>query len=86
MSGLLSGVAACRKTGLECFVSDRRVAPGPFLGPSRWRRVLLAVVALAAVAAPVSAADEPDPFPLGACVRATVVDPQPVCVMVDPAP
>ena len=52
----------------------------------RARRIVLAVLALAALAAPVSAADDPDPFPLGACVRSTMVDPRPVCLMVDPAP
>ena len=43
---------------------------------------MLAVLALSLLAGPASAAfDDPDPFPLGACVRATVVDPKPVCVV-----
>lgn len=52
---------------------------------SRLVRLVLAVAALAAIAAPATAATQDPPFPLGVCVRATVVDPRPVCVMVDPS-
>lgn len=46
---------------------------------------LLVAVASLFVAAPAAAAVEfSDPFPVGVCVRATAVDPKPVCVMVDP--
>ncbi len=44
--------------------------------------LLILVLAVAAMASP--AAADPDPFPAGACVRATIVDPYPVCVVVDP--
>lgn len=51
------------------------------------RKVLLIVVILVmgVLIAPAGALVDPtDPFPAGACVRATVVDPRPVCVLVDP--
>ena len=48
-------------------------------------RLLLALAAMAAIAAPATAAPSDPPFPLGVCVRSTLVDPQPVCVMVDPS-
>lgn len=53
---------------------------------SRKIRLLLAVAALATIAAPATAATSDPPFPVGVCVRSTLVDPKPVCVMVDPKP
>ena len=49
------------------------------------RKVLLVVVGLvtAVLIAP-AGATESDPFPAGACVRSTLVDPRPVCVLIDP--
>lgn len=47
-------------------------------------RLLLVIAATAAIAAPATAATTDPPFPLGVCVRSTMVDPKPVCVMVDP--
>ena len=47
-------------------------------------RLLLALAAMAAVAAPATAATADPPFPLGVCARSTLVDPKPVCIMVDP--
>ena len=46
--------------------------------------LLLLVLLVGLVAGPAAAASDP-PFPVGACARLTVVDPRPVCVMVDPA-
>lgn len=47
------------------------------------RKFSLLVLVLTLLAGPVAAATS-DPFPVGACVRATSVDRKPVCVMVDP--
>ena len=52
---------------------------------SRPLRLLLALAALAAIAAPAAAATSDPPFPLGVCARSTMVDPKPVCIMVDPS-
>jgi hypothetical protein len=51
------------------------------------RRFSLLVATLLIVAAVPATASNPledDPFPVGACVRATAVDRRPLCVMVDP--
>ena len=52
---------------------------------SRPVRLLLALAALAAIAAPATAATADPPFPLGVCARSTLVDPKPICIMVDPS-
>ena len=47
---------------------------------------LLLATLLIVVAAPATASDSTsdDPFPVGACVRATAIDRRPLCVMIDP--
>ena len=48
---------------------------------------LLLAALLIVVAATPAAASSPssdDPFPVGVCVRATAIDPRPLCVMIDP--
>ena len=49
--------------------------------------MLLLTVVLATLAAPIPVlADpgDPDPFPAGACLKVTVVNPKPTCVFIDP--
>ena len=50
------------------------------------RFLLLTSVIAAMTAGPAAAVSDPDPFPAGACVRVTLVDPKPLCVIVDPTP
>ena len=47
------------------------------------KALILVVLALAASAAPAAAVEDP-PFPVGACLRVTLVSNKPICVMVDP--
>ena len=58
---------------------------GVYKRAPRALRLLLALAAMAAIAAPATAATNDPPFPLGVCARSTLVDPKPVCVMVDPS-
>lgn len=50
------------------------------------RRLLLAAAALSLLAAPASAelaGPDPDPLPVGVCTRATLVDPKPICIVIE---
>ena len=52
---------------------------------SRIARVALMMMVTATLTAVPAAATTPDdPFPAGACIRVTLVDPKPICVIVDP--